>query len=101
MINWSGTKTGRVQPAIRNLLKNINVCQHKIGLHPSFQTYRNPEQLKLEAARLRSVCNSLEIEQAQWGRRMHFLRWSHPETIVAWTGRSSAVALATNIRYTM
>lgn len=70
--------------SIQNLLKKIAEHGHEIGLHPSFDTYLNPEQLQKELLLLKDVCNKLGIHQNTWGGRMHYLRWSHPNTLQSW-----------------
>ena len=71
-------------PAIRKLMRRIHERGHEIGLHPSYDTYQNPHALKLEAEKLKRVCGEEGIEQAQWGGRMHYLRWKQPDTPRAW-----------------
>jgi len=71
-------------PLIRNLLKHIHQRGHEIGLHPSYNTFSNPEALKSEADRLRSICEQEKIQQKEWGGRMHYLRWQQPLTMRAW-----------------
>ncbi|PMR75053.1 hypothetical protein C1H69_11560 [Billgrantia endophytica] len=68
-------------PAIRHLLRRIHSRGHEIGLHPSYHTFRNPKELANEAVRLRRVCAEEGIEQAEWGGRMHYLRWQMPLTL--------------------
>ncbi len=72
-------------PSIRALMRRIHQRGHEIGLHPSFETFLNPVALAEEAIRLRGVCADEGITQSQWGGRMHYLRWSHPTTLRAWT----------------
>lgn len=69
---------------IQNLLKKISEHGHEIGLHPSFDTYLDPEQLKKEFVLLKDACHTLGIHQNVWGGRMHYLRWSHPNTLQSW-----------------
>lgn len=71
-------------PALRQLLKDIHGRGHEIGLHPSFETYREPELIAAESQRLRTICEEEGIRQIAWGGRMHYLRWSHPLTMRAW-----------------
>lgn len=71
-------------PAIRKLIRDIHLRGHRIGLHPSYKCYLNPEKIDFEFRRLRKVCKEEGIEQTEWGGRMHYLRWSHPETLRAW-----------------
>jgi Family of unknown function (DUF7033) len=70
--------------ALRDLLKCIHARGHEIGLHPSYNTYQMPDAIKIEAKRLRDVCSDEAIQQEVWGGRMHYLRYSHPETLRGW-----------------
>lgn len=69
---------------IHDLLKNISNRGHEIGLHPSYETYLNPSQLYKEFMELKNTCNSLGIQQNEWGGRMHYLRWQQDVTMNAW-----------------
>ncbi|MGN6111639.1 MAG: polysaccharide deacetylase family protein [Luteimonas sp.] len=71
-------------PAIRTLMREIHVRGHEIGLHPSYNTYRNPTAIAREARRLKEVCADEGIHQSVWGGRMHFLRWETPTTPAGW-----------------
>src|SRR5690606_37053476 len=71
-------------PIIKKIMLEIYKRGHEVGLHPSYNSYNNPEQIKSEAQRLKKVCKELGIKQSQWGGRMHSLRWSHPTTLQAW-----------------
>ncbi|MDA8976930.1 polysaccharide deacetylase family protein [Akkermansiaceae bacterium] len=75
-------------PAIRDLLRRIHTRGHEIGLHPSYNTYNRPDEIKDEANRLKRVCAEEGIQQNHWGGRMHYLRWRHPETLRAWADAS-------------
>jgi hypothetical protein len=68
------------EPRIRTLLRRIHVRGHDLGLHGSYETFRDPAKLKLELERLVSVCAQEGIEQDEWGARQHFLRWENPTT---------------------
>jgi peptidoglycan/xylan/chitin deacetylase (PgdA/CDA1 family) len=71
-------------PVIRELMRRIHARGHEIGLHPSYNTYQHPEAIVAEARRLRAVTDQEGIHQAEWGGRMHFLRWEHPSTMNGW-----------------
>lgn len=71
-------------PAIQKLLLDIHSRGHAIGLHPSFNCYKNKEALAEEFTNLKETCHHLGIQQSEWGGRMHFLRWKHPETMLYW-----------------
>jgi hypothetical protein len=57
---------------------------HEIGLHPSYNTYRDASQTRREFERLRSTCERLSIHQTEWGGRQHYLRWCNPDTWRNW-----------------
>lgn len=71
-------------PVIRNLMRSIHERGHDIGLHPSYGTFQKPELIKQEAERLKRICAEEGIKQAEWGGRMHYLRWEQPITLHAW-----------------
>ncbi|WDZ51159.1 polysaccharide deacetylase family protein [Acinetobacter vivianii] len=71
-------------PAIQRLLLDIHKRGHEIGLHPSYNSYLNKDVISKEFLNLKSTCEELGIIQNQWGGRMHFLRWRHPETMLYW-----------------
>src|SRR5690606_9180319 len=71
-------------PAIRELMRRIHQRGHEIGLHPSYNTYQNPQAIATEANRLRKVMSEEGIKQQQFGGRMHYLRWEHPTTMLGW-----------------
>jgi hypothetical protein len=71
-------------PVMRELLRRIHMRGHEIGLHPSYNTYRDSYALCREADILRRVCSEEGIQQTEWGGRMHYLRWHHPSTMRAW-----------------
>ncbi|MBO6523476.1 MAG: polysaccharide deacetylase family protein [Balneolaceae bacterium] len=67
-------------PAISEILKFVNEKGHKIGIHPSFFTFRNPEKLKEEIQRLSKVLGDLDIDQSVISSRKHYLRWDWLQT---------------------
>lgn len=71
-------------PAIRTLMRRIHERGHEIGLHPSYNTYQNPQAIVAEAQRLKTICAEEGVVQAQWGGRMHYLRWEQPTTLQGW-----------------
>ena len=68
------------EPRIRKLLRNIHQRGHEIGLHGSYSTYQNGDQLKNQVVLLRKVMEEENINQQEIGIRQHYLRWSTPET---------------------
>lgn len=71
-------------PWIGPVLRRIHERGHEVGLHPSYNTYRDPAQTRAELAKLLAVCERLEIRQSCWGGRQHFLRWENPTTWQNW-----------------
>ena len=71
-------------PLIRNLLKKIHQRGHEIGLHTSYNTYRNSTQTQKEFEILKKVCNEEGVRQECWGGRQHYLRWEAPNTFQNW-----------------
>lgn len=72
------------EPWARALLRDVHRRGHHIGFHPSFQTYRDGDQLRLEFERLRDVAAEEGIEQDEWGGRQHWLQWENPTTWQLW-----------------
>jgi hypothetical protein len=71
-------------PWIEPVLRRIHERGHDVGLHPSYNTYRDPVQTRAELERLLAVCERLRIRQPCWGGRQHFLRWENPTTWQNW-----------------
>ena len=63
-------------PEIINLLKDIHLRGHQIGLHPSYSSAEQMGQIAKEFKRLKKVCYSNDIIQNTWKSRNHFLRWN-------------------------
>lgn len=65
---------------IRNLIQRIHQRGHEIGLHGSYNTYQDIQQIKKEVNSLKTTMNELNINQEKIGCRQHFLRWKTPVT---------------------
>ena len=61
---------------IKNLMALIVERGHEIGLHPSYNTYNNPAQLKIECDNLVNALNEQDIKVDGLKSRQHYLRWS-------------------------
>lgn len=77
-------------PAIRGLIRASAERGHEIGLHPSYASCSEPEVIRDEFLRLKRVCEEEGVEQAHWGGRHHYLRWSARETARHWEGAGLA-----------
>ncbi len=69
-------------PPMLRLLTRIHQRGHEIGLHPSYNTFADPDQMGREACTLRDTLNTHGIPLTALGSRQHFLRWRTPETAV-------------------
>jgi hypothetical protein len=67
-------------PWIRALLGRIGRRGHRLGLHPSYATWRDPELLRAELGALAAAAEAEGAGQERWGARQHFLRWENPAT---------------------
>jgi hypothetical protein len=72
------------EPEIRALIRRIGQRGHEIGLHPSYNSYRDGKQTALEFEKLKRVCHEENVDQSAWGGRQHYLRWAGPETFQNW-----------------
>lgn len=68
-------------PRIKKIFHDIYIRGHELGLHPSFNCYKNHDALLSEFKILKNICEAEGITQKKWGGRMHYLRWSQPETL--------------------
>jgi hypothetical protein len=69
---------------VHDLLGKVHARGHEIGLHPSYDTYRDLDRTRSEFQRLRKACEEMGVEQEQWGGRQHYLRWEAPTTWQIW-----------------
>ncbi|UZE95158.1 polysaccharide deacetylase family protein [Alkalimarinus alittae] len=67
---------------IKALINTINKRGHYVGLHPSYHSLANREQLQFEFERLRQACTHLN--QKEFGGRQHYLRWDAKNTFSDW-----------------
>jgi hypothetical protein len=68
------------EPVVRKLLRSISERDHEIGLHPSYCTYLDVEQMVSEAKTLRRALDDEHIPCAELGGRQHYLRWATSKT---------------------
>jgi hypothetical protein len=68
----------------RDLLRDVHVRGHEVGLHASYDAYRDSARTRSEFERLRAAADAVGVEQRSWGGRQHFLRWDAPTTWQVW-----------------
>lgn len=66
---------------MRSLLGQIHARGHEIGVHLSYNTYKDVSQIKARQI-AGGGCVRRRMSQAKWGERMHYLRWEHPKIFV-------------------
>lgn len=64
-----------VQKIIKSIIKN----GHKVGLHPSFISYKDGQVILDETRLMNKVLGKMKLPFLV-GARQHYLRWSNPET---------------------
>ncbi len=68
------------EPEIQELIAEIVERGHKIGLHPSYTTYQNVDQLALEKSKLEEQLSILGVGEEVTMTRQHFLRFDASQT---------------------
>ncbi len=68
------------EPRMQSLLRRIAERGHEIGMHGSYNTFRDGRQIAEERSRLGSACESAGVNIGELGNRQHFLRWDATET---------------------
>jgi hypothetical protein len=68
------------EPRILALLRKISERGHEIGMHGSYNTFRDPAQLRHERKSLLLACQKAGIDAMISGNRQHYLRWDTSET---------------------
>ena len=68
------------EPRIRKIMRNMHKRGHEIGLHCSYNTYKDSAQTFSESTRLQRILEEEGIIQNELGCRQHFLRWDVSET---------------------
>jgi hypothetical protein len=67
-------------PRILALMRDIDRRGHEIGMHASYNTFRDPEQMLRERRRLRDAARSAGLDIEVAGNRQHYLRWDSATT---------------------
>jgi len=68
------------EPRILELIKMLHERGHEIGMHGSFNTFRHPEQVVREKARLAKAIDMAGTGGKVACNRQHYLRWDSAET---------------------
>ena len=71
-------------PWIGRLIRHIDQRGHEVGLHPSYNTYRDAVQTRRELQRLVQAVAATGVDRQVWGGRQHYLRWENPGTWQNW-----------------
>jgi hypothetical protein len=69
---------------MRALLRSIHERGHEIGIHPGYNTFRDPQSFSESVVTLRRILKEEDIDQSVLGGRQHFLRWEMPTTARQW-----------------
>lgn len=72
------------EPYVRRLLRRIDHRGHEVGLHTSYETFRDNDKIQSEFQQLRQVAQAEGIVQSEWGGRQHYLRFEVPTTWQGW-----------------
>lgn len=67
-------------PRILSLMHDIARRGHEIGMHGSYNTYRDGPQLMRERQRLERACEMASVRRVPSGNRQHYLRWDTAKT---------------------
>ena len=67
-------------PPVRSLLREMSERGHKIGLHPSHQTFPDVKLLESEINKMVTVLTDEKIQNEVLCSRQHYLRWKTPKT---------------------
>lgn len=71
-------------PAIQSLMLEIDSRNHEIGIHPSYGASLDSAAFFSEVDNLKETMVSLGIRVKKIGGRMHYLRFTAPETFRLW-----------------
>jgi hypothetical protein len=61
-------------------MRRIHERHHELGFHGSYESFRDPVQIRKEFASLTRIADEEGLYQPQWGGRQHYLRWEAPTT---------------------
>ncbi len=93
---WNGCYS-MDEPCVRELIRTIKCRGHEIGLHPSYNTYKDRDRTRREADILRRVMTEEGCQQEEIGGRQHYLRWDALDTARNWD--ESGLAYDTSLAF--
>lgn len=66
-------------PNVKALLEKVIEAGHQVGIHPSYDSYLNPKEIRKECVHMVNVLHSIPHGSLAGGRQ-HYLRWNNPMT---------------------
>lgn len=66
--------------AISRLIDKIASRGHEIGVHGSYNTYRDASQVTIERGNMMAMCRRSGLDASVRGNRQHYLRWDSSQT---------------------
>ena len=60
---------------VQKLIKEISERGHKIGVHPGYNSFNDPQTMQNSLKRFKTVLDQLNIMPEHLSSRQHFLRW--------------------------
>lgn len=66
-------------PSVKALLEKVIEAGHQVGIHPSYDSYLNPQEIRKECIHMANVLHSIPNGSLVGGRQ-HYLRWNNPMT---------------------
>lgn len=68
------------EPRVLSLIKKIAERGHEIGVHGSYNSFNDPQQILKERQILVDLCQKLGVGSPVMGNRQHYLRWDSART---------------------
>lgn len=66
-------------PNVKALLEKVIKAGHQVGIHPSYDSYLNPKEIRKECIHMANVLQDIPNGNLAGGRQ-HYLRWNNPIT---------------------
>lgn len=68
------------EPRVLDLIRKLAGRGHELGVHGSYNTFRNGAQINKERRRMIEACEMASVQAEIVGNRQHYLRWDTAET---------------------